>query len=68
MFNRTANNVRHIAASSADSPCIDAGAPHSPALDFEPMPHGQRVNIGAYGGTQWASLTSDAIGLMITIQ
>ena len=56
------------ARTAADSPCIDAGAPHSPALDFEPMPHGQRINLGAYGGTQWASLTSGAIGLMITIQ
>ena len=56
------------ARTAADSPCIDTGAPHSSALDFEPMPHGQRINLGAYGGTQWASLTSGAIGLIITIQ
>ena len=56
------------ARTAADSPCIDAGAPHSPGLDLEPAPHGQRVNIGAYGGTQWASLTSGAVGLIITIQ
>ena len=36
------------------SPCIDAG---SPASDFsaELWPHGQRINLGAYGGTSQAS-------------
>ena len=56
------------ARTAADSPCIDAGAPHSPGLDLEPAPHGKRVNLGAYGGTQWASLTSGAIGLILVVQ
>ncbi len=38
------------------SPCIDAG---DPVDDYtsERVPHGQRVNMGAYGGTGWASLS-----------
>jgi hypothetical protein len=39
---------------SATSPCIDAGDPQSPVLD-EPAPNGNRVNLGAYGGTSQAS-------------
>jgi len=38
------------------SPCIDAGDPTSPVGD-EPEPNGQRINMGAYGGTQEASLS-----------
>jgi len=36
------------------SPCIDAG---DPAADFskEPEPNGGRLNVGAYGGTAYAS-------------
>ena len=36
------------------SPCIDAG---DPGLDcpLEPAPHGQRLNLGAFGGTSQAS-------------
>ncbi len=56
------------ARTAADSPCIDAGAPHSPGLDLEPMPHGQRINLGAYGGTQWASMTSGSIGLILVVK
>ena len=36
------------------SPCIDAGDPNSPVGD-EPEPNGDRVNMGAYGGTAEAS-------------
>jgi len=36
------------------SPCIDAGDP-SVYYGREPMPHGGRVNMGAYGGTPFAS-------------
>jgi hypothetical protein len=36
------------------SPCIDAGDPMS-AFAQEPAPNGQRVNMGAYGGTDQAS-------------
>jgi len=36
------------------SPCIDTGDPASPLGD-EPMFHGRRINVGAYGGTAEAS-------------
>ncbi len=36
------------------SPCIDAGNPAA-ALGVEPLPHGSRINMGAYGGTAHAS-------------
>ena len=39
------------------SPCIDAGDPSIP-VGFERSPNGDRVNIGAYGGTSEASLSS----------
>jgi hypothetical protein len=38
------------------SPCIDAGDPFSP-IGYEPFPNGGRVNMGAYGGTEQASLS-----------
>lgn len=43
------------------SPCIDGG---SPASDFsaELWPHGQRVNLGAYGGTSQASWSLSVAG------
>ena len=36
------------------SPCIDAGDPNSP-VGFEPLPNGDIINMGAYGGTSEAS-------------
>jgi parallel beta-helix repeat protein len=36
------------------SPCIDAGDPTSP-IGLEPAPNGNRINMGAYGGTLEAS-------------
>lgn len=41
----------------SESPCIDAGDPDSP-VDDEPEPNGGRINLGAYGGTIEASLSS----------
>jgi len=38
------------------SPCIDGGDPNSEPLD-EPIPNGDRINMGAYGGTAQASLS-----------
>ena len=35
-------------------PCIDAGDPSDPVGD-EQSPNGNRINMGAYGGTEWAS-------------
>ena len=39
-----------------DSPCLDRGDPNTPIGD-EPYPHGDRINQGAYGGTDEASLS-----------
>jgi hypothetical protein len=41
------------------SPCIDAGDPNSPVGD-EPQPNGERINMGAYGGTAEASKSSSS--------
>jgi parallel beta-helix repeat protein len=38
------------------SPCIDAGDPNSSVGD-EPEPNGGRINMGAYGGTEQASMS-----------
>jgi hypothetical protein len=38
------------------SVCIDAGYPFSP-LGYEPPPNGNRINMGAYGGTPQASMS-----------
>jgi hypothetical protein len=38
------------------SPCIDAGNPDSD-WTVEPLPNGERINIGAYGGTAEASMS-----------
>jgi hypothetical protein len=39
---------------SRTSPCIDAGNPRDD-YSGEPMPNGGRINMGAYGGTPFAS-------------
>ncbi len=41
---------------SVSSPCIDRGDPNADPSD-EPMPNGNRINMGAYGGTAQASLS-----------
>jgi len=38
------------------SPCVDAGDPNVSPLD-EPLPNGGRINMGAYGGTPYASMS-----------
>ncbi|MCH8121069.1 MAG: hypothetical protein IIC00_15260, partial [Planctomycetes bacterium] len=38
------------------SPCVDGGNPNIAPLD-EPVPNGNRIDIGAYGGTPEASLS-----------
>lgn len=38
------------------SPCIDAGDPNSP-IGHEPFPNGGIINMGAYGGTEEASMS-----------
>jgi len=46
---------------AVSSPCIDAGDPVS-AWQNELWPHGARVNMGAYGGTAEASMSSNLVG------
>lgn len=43
------------------SPCIDTGDPRYP-VGYELMPNGERVNMGAYGGTREAS---KSVGRMV---
>ena len=45
---------------SADSPCIDAGCPSSD-YSKEPEDNGDRINIGRYGNTAYASLSGGAL-------
>ena len=50
---------------SLTSPCIDAGGePSDPNSDWtaELWPHGKRINIGAYGGTNQASMSMSDTG------
>jgi hypothetical protein len=41
-----------------NSPCLDAGDPNWPYA-LEPNPNGARVNMGAYGNTNEASMTTE---------
>ncbi len=45
------------AMDSAISPCVDAGDPYDPFRN-ERVPNGNRINVGAYGGTPYASRSS----------
>jgi parallel beta-helix repeat protein len=42
------------------SPCVDGGDPNDNPAD-ERMPNGGRINIGAYGGTAYASMSEWAL-------
>ena len=44
------------------SPCIDAGDPADSNWMEELWPHGKRINMGAYGGTPQASMSSSMVG------
>jgi hypothetical protein len=46
---------------SVTSHCIDAGSPSSD-WSAELWPHGQRINLGAYGGTPQASMSPSDLG------
>jgi len=53
------------------SPCIDAGQPDTtPPYDWagEPEPNGARINMGAYGGTDEASMSRAAGVLTATVE
>lgn len=43
------------------TPCVDAGDPNA-GWTAEPWPHGQRINVGAYGGTPQASMSLSLVG------
>jgi hypothetical protein len=45
---------------STGSPCIDMGNPNDD-VDQEHFPHGYRINIGAYGGTAEAQVTTTPV-------
>ena len=42
---------------TAQNPCVDAGDPADP-VGSEPMPNGDRINMGAYGGTSQAAFSA----------
>jgi len=42
---------------AAQNPCVDAGDPLDP-VGYEPMPNGDRINMGAYGGTSQAAFSA----------
>ena len=42
-----------------DSPCIDAGDPDNDGYCAEPEPNGCQVNMGAFGGTDQATSSSE---------
>jgi len=45
--------------------CIDAGDPNSP-WQREPEPNGERINLGAYGGTAQASMSGGRCSLTLS--
>jgi len=51
------NNSWNHTPPGYNSPCIDAGDPADGIL-YEPNPNGGRINMGAYGGTAYASMSS----------
>lgn len=53
-FGRWDKNIDDWVEDSTTSPCIDAGDPNTD-YSGELWPHGGRINMGAYGGTQQAS-------------
>ncbi len=57
MFVDTSNSTPDFRLQQT-SGCIDAGDP-SFAYIQEPAPNGGRINLGAYGNTQWAAWASD---------
>ena len=53
--------ARQWVVDNVTSPCIDAGN-DSPDWKNEPWPNGERINMGAYGGTVEASLSLSTAG------
>ena len=57
-YGRWDPNSQSWAMDSNTSPCIDAGD-HSSDWSREPWPNGKRINMGAYGGTNQASMNGN---------
>ena len=58
-YGRWDPNIQEWVKDSHTSPCIDGGDPNS-NWNAEPWPNGKRINIGAYGGTNKASMNGNA--------
>ena len=58
----TALTTAGFTADGSYSPCIDAGLPAS-AIGSEQAPNGGRIDLGAFGGTSDASLSSPTLGV-----
>ena len=56
------NGVRHSCRKT--SPAIDVGDPATPYRD-EPSPNGRRINLGAWGGTRFASMLPHGLSVVI---
>ena len=54
------NEVNHDYRLQTGSPAIDAGDPND-NYSIEPSPNGGRINVGAYGNTADAQITSTPI-------
>jgi len=57
-FGRWDPNGQSWVEDDLTSPCLDAGDPNEPVAE-EPLSHGYRINIGAFGGTGEASKSSN---------
>lgn len=49
-------------ADEITSPCIDTGDPNDIRWQNELWPHGERINMGAFGGTPQASMSDNPVG------
>jgi hypothetical protein len=53
-------NIQNWVQDDVTSPCIDAGDPNSPVA-LEPFPNGGIINMGAYGGSSQASMSTSGL-------
>lgn len=63
-YGRWNPNTQTWVVDDVTSPCIDSGDPNS---DFsgETWPHGERINMGAYGGIREASMSTETGGMKL---
>jgi hypothetical protein len=59
-FGRWDSITRNWVYDAVTSPAVDAGDPNSP-VGLETSPHGNRINLGAYGGTEQASASFTSV-------